>query len=140
MRAAPIGATRVTLGNATEEGDAAIAFGVQVPHQFGSGLGVGKAHRVFDRVGDQVPGLDHGNTSGLEQLARRRRVAAAGENDALGAARQHGAQQALFGVHVVVGIAQQHLQAAGLDRSGQPVSRVREVGVVQRRDQRCHEA
>jgi hypothetical protein len=85
---------------------------MQVPHHRGGGLRIGEADRVLDRRGRQVPGLDHGHAGRLQHGARGGGVRAAGEDHALGPAREHRAQQALLVLHAVVGVAQQHLQAA----------------------------
>ena len=54
-----VGAARIAVGGAADEGDAAVALAMQVTHQRLRCLGIGEAHHMAHRRLRQVPCLDH---------------------------------------------------------------------------------
>ncbi len=116
--------TGVPFRHTAQESHAPIPLGVQLVYQCAHRIGVREAHGVLNRVGQQIPGFYDRHACGFEQFARRWRVAPSGDHDALGSARQHLADQALLSGHVVIGVAQQHLQATRFQRSGQAMGGV----------------
>ncbi len=79
-------------------------------------------------------------TSALASILRALGMHAAGQHDRPRGALQQGADQVLFAVKRIMGVAKQHLQPGALERARHAAHGVGEVGIVERRDQRRDEA
>ena len=105
----PVGTAGIAAGGAADEGDLAIALGVQIFHQCRRGFGIGKTHHMPHWRFRQVPGFDHRDGGLFEQTPRPGRVAATSDDDALGAPPQHGLDELFLFPDGVIGIAEKEL-------------------------------
>ena len=124
----------VAAGVATNEPKAGKALRHEMPHHHPRGLGIGKAHHMAKGLCGQIPGFDHRNPCVFEELSRAGRMRAAGDHNRLRAAAQKLRDQPLLLVHVVIRIAQQHLQPGVPQGCGHRAHGFGKVGIVDRGD------